>query len=67
MDYATTLVAALLLGIGFVLQQYAARQEPESRFLSLRIITDLLSESGTESRLGPGDLRRTAPATLAAS
>ena len=42
MDYATTLVAAVLLGIGFVLQQYAARQEPESRFLSLRIIPDLL-------------------------
>ena len=42
MDYATTLVAAVLLGIGFVLQQYAARQEPECRFLSLRIITDLL-------------------------
>jgi drug/metabolite transporter (DMT)-like permease len=41
-DYATTLVAAVLLGIGFVLQQYAARQEPESRFLSLRILTDLL-------------------------
>jgi drug/metabolite transporter (DMT)-like permease len=41
-DYATTLVAAVLLGIGFVLQQYAARQEPECRFLSLRIITDLL-------------------------
>jgi hypothetical protein len=41
-DYATTLVAAVLLGTGFVLQQYAARQEPESRFLSLRIITDLL-------------------------
>src|SRR6185312_2988972 len=41
-DYATTLVAALLLGIGFVLQQYAARQEPESRFLSPRILTDLL-------------------------
>jgi drug/metabolite transporter (DMT)-like permease len=41
-DYATTLVAAVLLGIGFVLQQYAARQEPESRFLSLRIIPDLL-------------------------
>jgi drug/metabolite transporter (DMT)-like permease len=40
--YATTLVAAVLLGIGFVLQQYAARQEPECRFLSLRIITDLL-------------------------
>jgi drug/metabolite transporter (DMT)-like permease len=42
LDYATTLVAAVLLGTGFVLQQYAARQEPESRFLSLRIITDLL-------------------------
>jgi drug/metabolite transporter (DMT)-like permease len=41
-DYAVTLVAALLLGIGFVLQQYAAEQEPESRFLSPRILTDLL-------------------------
>jgi drug/metabolite transporter (DMT)-like permease len=41
-DYATALVAALLLGIGFVLQQYAAEQEPESRFLHLRILTDLL-------------------------
>ena len=42
MSYATTLVAAVLLGIGFVLQQYAARQEPECLFLSPRIITDLL-------------------------
>jgi drug/metabolite transporter (DMT)-like permease len=41
-DYATTLVAAVLLGVGFVLQQYAAPQEPESRFLSQRILTDLL-------------------------
>jgi drug/metabolite transporter (DMT)-like permease len=41
-DYATTLVAAVLLGVGFVLQQYAAEQEPESRFLHLRILTDLL-------------------------
>ncbi len=41
-DYATTLVAAVLLGVGFVLQQYAAQNEPESRFLSLRLITDLL-------------------------
>jgi drug/metabolite transporter (DMT)-like permease len=41
-DYATTLVAAVLLGIGFVLQQFAAEQVPESRFLSLRILTDLL-------------------------
>jgi len=41
-DYATTLVAAVLLGVGFVLQQFAAAQEPESRFLHLRILTDLL-------------------------
>jgi drug/metabolite transporter (DMT)-like permease len=41
-SYATTLAAAVLLGIGFVLQQFAAEKEPESRFLSLRIITDLL-------------------------
>jgi drug/metabolite transporter (DMT)-like permease len=40
--YATTLVAAVLLGIGFVLQQVSASKEPESRFLSLRILTDLL-------------------------
>ena len=40
--YATTLVAAVLLGIGFVLQQHVAGQEPESRFLSLRLLTDLL-------------------------
>jgi drug/metabolite transporter (DMT)-like permease len=41
-NYATTLVAAVLLGVGFVLQQFAAEQEPESRFLHLRILTDLL-------------------------
>jgi drug/metabolite transporter (DMT)-like permease len=41
-DYATTLLAAVLLGVGFVLQQYAAEQEPESRFLRLGILTDLL-------------------------
>jgi drug/metabolite transporter (DMT)-like permease len=41
-SYATTLVAAVLLGVGFVLQQYSAEQEPESRFLRLRILTDLL-------------------------
>jgi drug/metabolite transporter (DMT)-like permease len=40
--YATTLVAAVLLGVGFVLQQYSAEQEPESRFLQWRILTDLL-------------------------
>jgi drug/metabolite transporter (DMT)-like permease len=41
-DYATTLMAALLLGVGFVLQQAAAQLEPECRFLSPRILTDLL-------------------------
>jgi drug/metabolite transporter (DMT)-like permease len=41
-DYATTLLAAVLLGVGFVLQQYSAEQEPESQFLRLRILTDLL-------------------------
>ena len=41
-SYTTTLVAAVLLGFGFVLQQYSAEQEPESRFLHLRILTDLL-------------------------
>jgi drug/metabolite transporter (DMT)-like permease len=42
LNYATTLLAAVLLGIGFVLQQFSAEQEPESRFLHLRILTDLL-------------------------
>jgi drug/metabolite transporter (DMT)-like permease len=41
-EYATTLIAAVLLGVGFVLQQYSAEQEPDSRFLRLRILTDLL-------------------------
>jgi drug/metabolite transporter (DMT)-like permease len=41
-DYATALLAAVLLGVGFVLQQYSAEQEPESRFLQVRILTDLL-------------------------
>ena len=44
MNYATALLAAVLLGVGFVLQQYSAEQEPESRFLRLRILTDLLRQ-----------------------
>jgi drug/metabolite transporter (DMT)-like permease len=40
-DYAITLVAALLLGFGFVLQQRAAERAPKSHFLSLRLIGDL--------------------------
>ncbi len=44
MNYATALLAAVLLGVGFVLQQYSAEQEPESRFLRLRILTDQLRQ-----------------------
>jgi drug/metabolite transporter (DMT)-like permease len=43
-DYGLTLLAAALIGAGFVLQQYAAQREPESRFLSLRLILDLLRQ-----------------------
>ena len=39
---AITLVAALLAGAGFVLQQHAAEQAPKSYFLRLRLITSLL-------------------------
>ncbi len=39
---AITLVAAMVLGVGFVLQQYAAEQAPQAYFLRLRLITDLL-------------------------
>jgi len=42
LDYGLTLLAALLIGTGFVLQQIAAEREPDSRFLSLRLMTDLL-------------------------
>ena len=44
LDYGLTLLAALLIGTGFVLQQHAAQGEPASRFLSLRLITDLLRQ-----------------------
>jgi drug/metabolite transporter (DMT)-like permease len=42
LDYGLTLLAALLIGTGFVLQQNAAQREPSSRFLSLRLIADLV-------------------------
>jgi drug/metabolite transporter (DMT)-like permease len=42
LDCASTLLAALLIGTGFVLQQHAAEVKPDSRFLSVRLITDLL-------------------------
>ncbi len=41
LDDVTTVLAALLVGAGFVLQQRAAAMEPASRFLSIRLIIDL--------------------------
>ena len=41
LDYMTTVLAALLVGAGFVLQQRAAAMEPASRFPSIRLIIDL--------------------------
>jgi drug/metabolite transporter (DMT)-like permease len=42
MRVALALVAALLVGVGLVLQQHAAQQAPRSYFLSLHLIADLL-------------------------
>jgi drug/metabolite transporter (DMT)-like permease len=44
MDLAivNTLVAAMMLGVGWVLQQHAAEQAPSAYFLRLRLIADLL-------------------------
>jgi drug/metabolite transporter (DMT)-like permease len=39
---ALTLVAAMLLGAGWVLQQHAAEQTPQAYFLRLALIVDLL-------------------------
>jgi drug/metabolite transporter (DMT)-like permease len=44
MSIAITLVAALLLGFGFVLQQHAAAQAPKAHFLRLALIGDLLRQ-----------------------
>jgi drug/metabolite transporter (DMT)-like permease len=41
LDYGLTLLAALLIGTGFVLQQNMAQREPDAQFLSLRLIIDL--------------------------
>jgi drug/metabolite transporter (DMT)-like permease len=42
LDYGGTLLAALLIGTGFVLQQYAAQREPDSVFLSWRLLAGLV-------------------------
>jgi len=41
LDYGLTLLAALLIGTGFVLQQNMAQRETDAQFLSLRLIVDL--------------------------
>jgi drug/metabolite transporter (DMT)-like permease len=42
LNVSVTLAAALLLGVGFVLQQHAAEQAPKAFFLQLALIKDLL-------------------------
>jgi drug/metabolite transporter (DMT)-like permease len=42
MTIMITLIAAMLAGTGFVLQQHAAEQAPKSYFMRLRLITTLL-------------------------
>ncbi len=42
MEYLLSVVAAALLGVGFVLQQDAAQQAPEDHFLRIQLLADLL-------------------------
>ncbi len=42
MAIALCLLSAMVLGVGFVLQQHAAEQAPKAYFLRLRLITDLM-------------------------
>ena len=44
MNVALAVVAAMLTGVGLVLQQHAAEQAPKSYFLRLRLITELLHQ-----------------------
>jgi drug/metabolite transporter (DMT)-like permease len=44
MNIAIVLVAAMLTGVGLVLQQHAAEQAPKAYFLRLRLITELLHQ-----------------------
>ena len=44
MWYFIGLLAAVLLGAGFVLQQDAAQRVPQSDFLRLRLVADLLRQ-----------------------
>lgn len=42
MEYVLSVVAAALLGVGFVLQQDAAQQAPKAHFLRIQLLADLL-------------------------
>ena len=44
MNIAIGLIAAMLIGVGLVLQQHAAEQAPNSYFLRLRLIAELLRQ-----------------------
>ena len=52
MWYFIGLVAAVLLGAGFVLQQDAAQRVPQSDFLRLRLVADLLRQRRWLAGLG---------------
>jgi hypothetical protein len=41
-EYVISMVAAALLGVGFVLQQDAAQQAPKAHFLRIQLLADLL-------------------------
>lgn len=41
MEYVISVVAAALLGVGFVLQQDAAQQAPKAHFLRIQLLADL--------------------------
>ena len=52
MWYFIGLLAAVLLGAGFVLQQDAAQRVPQSDFLRLRLVADLLRQPRWLAGLG---------------
>src|SRR5258708_2293945 len=45
-DIVIALAAAMLLGVGFVLQQFAAEQAPKPSFRGLGLVADLLPRPG---------------------
>jgi hypothetical protein len=45
-EYLLAVVAAGLLGAGFVFQQHAAQQAPQAHFLRVRLLADLVHRPG---------------------